>query len=303
VSRNTRSTVAGLLFGLCCLVLFAACGLTSHQRVLYDSAGIQVGIITDLSTDEHASPPVVNRHPVEFTPREIRSLIGSLEVSGYSGTVLGLFTNPQPKPVFTEAEILLLAEPLAAAFHQATPRERVFFAIQNPNATYETDRTSGSLFFRHDYFHVILTDHYAFQKADPGGGETRDLRDTKGMKLWVVAPAKVASVPDNKEPHWTAFEKAHISFKPIEVLAVQSRAAESAAQQPAVKTDASAANSTDSVNDLRLQVRELTSANLELRSRLKEQSDMIEKLKSQVDQLRGDAPTESLKPNRRSSAK
>ena len=107
-------------------------------------------------------PPVKNRHPTDLTPRDIRSLIGSLEVSGWSGIVVGLFSNPQPKPLFTEAEILLLAEPLGAAFKQATPRERVFFSIENPNATYDTDRTSGSFFFRDDYFHVILTDTLRF---------------------------------------------------------------------------------------------------------------------------------------------
>lgn len=146
LSRTIRSTVAGLLFGLC-LILSAGCGLTSHQRVLYDSSGMQVGIISDMSTDEGASPPIKNRHPAEVTLRDIRSLIGSLEVSGWSGMVVGLFSNPQPRPLFTEAEIHLLAEPLATAFKQATPRERVFFSVQNPNATYDTDRTSGSLFF------------------------------------------------------------------------------------------------------------------------------------------------------------
>ena len=85
--------------------------------------------------------------------------------------MIGLFSSPQPRPVFTEAERTALAEPLAAAFHEATPRERVFFAIHNPTAPYETDRTSGSLFFRDDYLHVVLTDHYAFLQADPGGDD------------------------------------------------------------------------------------------------------------------------------------
>jgi hypothetical protein len=294
-------------------LLLPACGLISHQKLVYDASGIQVGIISDLSTDEHASPPVLNRHPAELTPREIRSLIGSLEVSGYSGSLIGLFSTPQPRPVFTEAEIALLADPLASAFHQATPRERVFFSIENPDASYESDRTSGSLFFRDDYLHVTLTDHYAFLKADPGGGETRDPRDNKGMKLWMIAPAKAVVVPNNQEPHWTAFEKVHISFKPMEVLAqgvsptpsssTQRQVMASGAEQPMVKTDASAPGATESTNDLRLQIRELTSANLELRSRLKEQSDMIEQLKSQVEQLRGEASPGDSKPNRKSSAK
>ena len=304
---HSGSTGAGLLFGLSCLLVLTACGATSQQRVLYESAGIQVGIMTDLSTNEHASPPVKNRHPSDFTTQEIRSLVGSLEVSGWSGAITGLFTDALPRPVFTEAEIVLLAEPLAAAFHQATPRERVFFAIQNPNASYDTDRTSGSLFFRDDYLHVILIDHYAFLKADPGGGETRDPRDTKNMKLWVVRPAQVATVSDEKEPHWDAFEKVHISLKPAEVLAAlrvpptapsssRRQIAVPAAGQPAVKADTSVPNVTESVNDLRLQIRELTSANLDLRSQLKQQSDTMEKLKAELEQLRNEIKTGNSKP-------
>ncbi len=263
--------------------------------------------MADLSTDEGASPPVKNRHPAEVTPRDIRSLIGSLEVSGWSGMVIGLFSNPQPKPLFTEAEILLLAEPLAAAFKQATPRERVFFSIQNPNATYDTDRTSGSLFFRDDYLHVILTDHYSFLKADPGGGEKRDLRDTKGMKLWVVGRAWAATLPEDKTPHWTAFEKVHISLKPRELLAdqqapqmatdsIRSQVALPVAGQTAAKAETPRQNSTEHVEDLHLQIRELTNANQDLRGQLKEQSGMIEKLKTELEQLRSEMPTQTQKP-------
>jgi hypothetical protein len=293
---------------LSCLLVLTACGTTSQQRVLYQASGIQVGIMTDLSTNEHAAPPVRNRHPADITPQDIRSLIGSLEVSGWSGTIVGLFGAPLPKPVFTEAELVALAEPLAAAFHEATPRERVFFAIQNPTAPYETDRTSGSLFFRDDYLHVMLTDHYAFLQADPGGGEKRDPRDTKGMKLWVVGSVRAASVPKEKEPHWTAFEKIHISLTPVEILAGQrvpqaatgssrTQVALPAAGQPALKADTAATNATESVNDLRLQMRELTNANLDLRSQLKEQSGTIEKLKAEFEGLRNEKKPGTSKPS------
>lgn len=290
-------TAVGLLLSLSCLLVLTACGATSQQRVLYEVSGIQVGIVTDLSTNEHATPSVRNRHPADFTPKEIRSLVGMLEVSGWSGTLVGLFSAPQPKPLFTEAELVLIAEPLAAAFHEATPRERVFFAIKNPTAPYETDRTSGSLFFRDDYLHVVLTDHYAFLQADPGGGEKQDPRDTKGMKLWVVGSAKATSVPDAKEPHWNAFEKVHISLTPVEILAGQrvpqsatsssrSQVVPPAAGLPALKVDTAATGATESVNDLRVQLGELTNANLDLRAQLKEQSGTIEKLKADVEKLR-----------------
>ena len=305
---NSGRTVAGFLFGLACLLVLIGCGATSQQRILYEASGIQVGIMTDLSTNDDGSSPVRNRHPADLTPREIRSLIGSLEVSGWSGTILGLLTAPQPKPLFTEAERAELAEPLAAAFHAATPRERVFFAIQNPDAPYDTDRTSGSLFFRDDYLHVVLTDHYAFLQADPGGGEKRDPRDTKGMKLWMVTPAQVATVPEEKEPHWNAFEKVHISFNPREVLSGQKlpQAGEGSSRPPvtmpvggqlAIKADSSTTDMTESVNNLRLQIRELNNANLDLKSQLKEQSVIMEKLQAEFEGLRNEKKPGTPKPS------
>jgi len=300
--------VAGLLFGLSCLLVLTGCGATSQQRILYQASGIQVGIMTDLSTNDDASSPVRNRRPADLTPREVRSLIGSLEVSGWSGTILGLFNTPQPRPVFTEAERAELAEPLAAAFHAATPRERVFFIVQNPDAPYDTGRTSGSLFFRDDYLHVVLTDHYAFLQADPGGGETRDPRDTKGMKLWVVGSARAASVPEEKEPYWTAFEKVHISLIPVEVLAgqrvPQATTGSSRPQvtlptvgQPSLNADTAATSAPESMNNLRLQLRELTNANIDLRAQLKEQSSTIEKLKAEFEGLRNEKKPGPVRPS------
>ncbi len=305
---QSTSTMAGLLFGLLPLLVLPACGATSQQRVLYQASGIQVGIVTDLSTNEHSAPPVKNRHPANLTPRDIRSLLGSLEVSGWSGIVIGLFSNPQPKPVFTETELVELAEPLVAAFREATPRERIFFVVKNTDAPYENDSISGSLFFRDEYLHVILTDHSAFLQADPGGGETRDPRDTKGMKLWVTGPAQAASVPEEKEPHWTAFEKVHISLNPTEILAVQRspqpaagssrpQIAPPAAAQPVIQGDTSATVTTESINDLRLQIRELSNANLDLRSQQKEQASTIEKLQAELERLRNENIPGTSKPS------
>ncbi|MBI5314805.1 MAG: hypothetical protein HZB34_02405 [Nitrospirae bacterium] len=305
---QSECSKVGLLFGIPCLLLLTACGATSQERLLYQASGIQVGIVTDLSTNEHATPPVKNKHPVALTPQEIRSLLGALEVSGWSGAIVGLFSAPQPKALFTWAELVELTQPLVAAFHEVTPRERVFFSLQNPTAPYDTDRTSGSLFFRDDYLHVVLTDHYGFLQADPGGGEARDPRDTKGMKLWVVAPAQAATVPEQKEPYWNAFEKIHISLNPREVLAGQRlpQAGEGssptpvtmpAGGQPALKSDSPTTNTTESVKDLRLQIRELNKANLDLRSQLKEQSVIMEKLQAEFEELRNEKKTGTPKPS------
>ena len=304
---HNRKIAAGILFGLSCLLGLTACGATSQQRLIYQASGIQVGLMTDMPTKEQASPFVGNRHPADLTPQDIRLLIGSLEVSGWSGTLIGFFSTSHPRPMFSKVEIIALGEPLATAFREATPRERVFFIIQNPTAPYETDRTSGSLFFRDDYLHVVLTDHYAFLQTDPGGGEKRDPRDTKGMTLSVVGPAKTLNVPDQKQPQWTAFEKVHISLIPVEVLAgqrvpqattgsSQPQATRPASGQPALKADTAATDVTESANDLRLQLRELTNANIDLRAQLKEQSGTIEKLQAEFERLRNEKRSGPPKP-------
>jgi hypothetical protein len=270
---------------------------------VYEYGEIQVGLQTDLST-ERASPPVANTHPNEISADDMRALLGSVEVSGWSGIVLGLFQDPRTFPVFTTAELDIIAAPIAQAFQQAGPKERVFFSIPGTQAPYpsEKEKTAGALFFRDQYLHMVLTNHYAFTPADPGGGEERDPRDTKGMKLWVAAPARAATVPKEKEPEWSAFEKVHISLNPQEVLAVRgANSTVAQAQKPAAPRTApqaapapakvAAANEgtvreQPASEDLRLQIRELTNANLDLRDLLKVQRTEIETLRQELDRLR-----------------
>jgi len=77
----------------------------------------------------------------------------------------------------------------------------------------------------------------------------------------------------------------------------RSQVALPAAGQPALKADTSATNATESVNDLRLQIRELTNANLDLRAQLKEQSGTIEKLQAEFEGLRNQKKPGTSKPS------
>jgi hypothetical protein len=278
------------------LVALTACVPPLYQRLLHESKGVQIGVETDHSTDDRAVPPIVNRHPAQLTTEEIQTLLGSLEVSGWSGIIVGIFESPVPKPVFSGSELMNLSDAFARAFHVATPRERVFFSLQNPNARYETDRTAGSLFLRDEFLHVILTDHYGFLKADPGGGEKRDPRDTKGMKLWVRGPAEAAAVPEDKEPSWNSFEKVHLSLNVRDVLVAlrnppaPSKAVVTKPIQPPSSPQAggSAASGSDQKKDLQRQVRELEDSNQTLRSQIENQSTELDKLKEELRRLRDD---------------
>src|SRR6185503_18361115 len=69
------------------------------------------------------------------------------------------------------------------------------------------------------------------------------------------------------------------------------------AGQQAIQSDTSATNTTESVNDLRLQIRELTNANIDLRAQQKEQANTIEKLQAEFERLRNEKQTGISKPS------
>jgi len=321
--RNNRRCHLALrtMFALLCIGYASGAGLSGcvgplNQRVMYESKGTLVGFESDHTIDDKAVPPALNSHPAQFTAEELRTLLGSLEVSGWSGIIIGVFETPHAKPVFTGTELMSLADTFAKAFQEVGPRERVFFSLQNPNARYETDRTAGSLFLRDGYLHIILQDHYSYLKADPGGGEQRDPRDTKGMKLWTVRPAQPATVPEEKEPRWSAFDKVHISLLVRDVLAAfkgnpapiqpQTAPVQADADQrsPSAKTTETPPSNRE--KDLTQQVQDLDSSNQQLRMQVEQQTKELDTLKEDLRRLRDDLkaqknakPSLDRKPSRK----
>lgn len=273
----------------------AGCQLTGPGRLVYDQDGTRIGIEAD-PTVSRSDHPVLNSHPAGLTPRELESLLKVIQVSGWSGTLAGIVSTPQPVPLFTPKQLSAIAGHLVAALQEAQPTERIFFSLPKPDVAYSEDRTEGSLFLRGRYLHVVVTDHAAFLRADTGGGEPRDIRDTKGMKLWVASPVQAAMVPDLEEPRWAPFEEVHLSLHVKEVLArEEARALIQASRREGIEASTVPIPSiTDSREpgvsreDLQRLIRELTSSNLELRGRLEEQTKRIKQLTEQVEQLRHD---------------
>lgn len=256
------------------------CGTIPSTHVIYDGQGIRVGVETDPSTRQGA-PEIRNSHPARVSPEDLRQILGTLQISGWSGTVVGLFESPRPIPLFDEAELSDLSSPASLALQQARPDERVFFRLANRDIPYSEDRTSGALFIRGPYVHVVVTNHRAYTRADTSGGDEKDPRDTKGMKLWVTRPNQPAVVPPEKEPQWAPFERVHISLNMNEVLA--SRRLERLKESQAAFSRTS--GGAPSVAELQLQIRELTQSNLELRKRLEDQSREMNGLKQDLENL------------------
>jgi hypothetical protein len=281
----------------------SACASLSSERLIYNQGGARIGIEPDPSVSR-ARAPVRNQHPATFTAEEIRSLIRVIQVSGWSGAFKGVFESPRLVPLLTEEELHDLAVPLANALQQAGPTERVFFSFPKQGVAYSEDRTAGALFARGQYLHIVVTDHASVIWADTGGGEARDLRDTKGMKLWVAKPAQEATVPDAVEPSWAPFETVHISLNAKEVLAIRSPAQPVYARPaPATtpKVPQPLRDSRPTQEDLQLQIRELTRSNLELRGRLDDQMKQMKEMTEEMNRLR--LELDKTKPTKQSPRK
>ncbi|GIW54391.1 MAG: hypothetical protein KatS3mg082_0795 [Nitrospiraceae bacterium] len=281
--RNVFQTVIGIAI----LVAVSGCVGPFHERVLFTDAGMKVGLQTDPTAKAEAAQ---NRHPVTLAAEEMGFLLSKLQVSGYSGTLLGLLMNPRPFRVFDDEEIQRLAGPIARAFGVAGPQERVFFQLANVAKPYERDRTAGSLFVRGPYLHVIVTDHYKLFRADPGGGEERDPRDMKGMTLSWAEPLHPATLLPHEEPEWGAFEPVHISLNLQQALQARFAARMGEAVSPVDPSRTSAAPKTidehHPAEASSSSIEELTRANQELRKRLDAQEREIEFLRAELDRLR-----------------
>lgn len=276
------------------------CSGLAGERVTYEERGIQIGVQHDPTTDRDA-PTAKNSHPARLSAEDLRRLLGQIKVSGYTGTVAGLLVQPQPIPLFTEDELSLVATPLTHAFVQAGPQDRIFFSVPNLRAPYEPERIAGALFLRGPYLHLLLTDHTAFPRTDTAGGEDdRDIRDTKGMKLWIPP---VVQAPQTATPHWGSLEKVSVSLNVKEALAIRAEpGSPQAVKVPPTATGTRQPTAQDPAEALRMQVQELTQSNLDLRDRLKQQVQDMEALKNELARIRQEIEKPKTKtPARRKS--
>lgn len=278
------------------------CSFLSSDRVVYNQAGIHIGLEGD-PTVARSHQLVLNNHPLDLTPHEIESLLRPIQLIGYSGTLSGLITKPQPVPLFTHQELSTISKYLANALREAKPDERVSFSLPKPDVTYSEERTVGSLFFRGPYLHVVVNDHSSIIRTDTGGGDYKDIRDTKGMQLGIVGSDQAATVPPIEEPRWAPFDRVHISLFVKELSDRKGTTSSVRPKQGRTDSPVSLHTATSpeplqgstSPKELHRQMRELSGTNQELKDRLDEQNKRMEQLQKQVEQLQREVPHSDLK--------
>lgn len=261
-----------------------SCALLPNHRVTFNQDDAQIGIEDD-PTISAKQTDVQNAHPAQLSVEQVRSLLSVIQVSGWSGTLMGIFVSPPPFPLLSPEELQKYSSPVADALKEAGPTERVFFSFPKPGGRYSEDRTAGALFLRGRYLHVVVTDHSSILRADTGGDNLRDIRDTKGMKLWIAKPAELATVPDAEEPKWASFETTHISLNYIQALALLTTAPSNREGRANLKPPPPSGDPAPK-QDVREQVRELTDSNRQLREQLDDQSKKTKELSDEIDRLR-----------------
>jgi hypothetical protein len=267
------------------LAVMPNCSLLLNHRVLYEQNDAQIGVEDD-PTISAKQTEIRNAQPAQLSVEQLRSLLNVVEVSGWSGTLMGVFVAPPPLPFLTIEELQTYSNPLTDALKQAGPTERVFFSFPKPGGNYSEDRTAGALFLRGRYLHIVVTDHSSILRADTGGDNLRDIRDTKGMKLWIAKPAEPASVPDAEEPKWAPFEITHVSLNYSKTLALLDSTQTTGKQRAAVKPSPSLRESSPDEQNVEERVRQLTDSNRELREQLNDQSKKTKELSEEMGRLR-----------------
>jgi hypothetical protein len=282
-------TVTALSYLALSLMLagMSSCGLMPNHRVTYDQHDAQIGVEDD-PTISVKQTDVRNAHPAQLTVEQVQSLLATIQFTGWSGTVIGIFVSPTPSSLLSQEELQKYSTPMTDALKEAGPTERVFFSFPKPGVTYSEDRTTGALFLRGRYLHLVLTDHSSILRADTGGDNIRVgfERDTKALKLWVAKPAEAATVPDAEEPEWAAVEKTRISVNYGQTLALLKAVPSNREGRANLKSAPPSGNAGPSKQDVQEQVRELTNSNRELRERLDDQTKNTKELSEQVDRLR-----------------
>jgi hypothetical protein len=278
--------------------------LLPHHRVVYNHDDAQVGIEDD-PTISAKQAEIRNTPPLQLTVEQLQSLLSVIQVSGWSGTLMGVFVAPPPLPLLTPEELQTYSGPLTEVLKAAGPTERVFFSFPKPGGRYSEDRTAGALFVRGRYLHLVVTDHSSILRADTGGDNLRDIRDTKGMKLWIAKPAEPATVPDAEEPTWAPFEMTHISLNYAQTLAALNTRHSVPGKRAAAKSGQPSKEGDSSKQEVQDQVQQLTDSNRELRERLDDQSKKTKELSEEVDRLRQelDQPAPAKAPPRKNPSR
>ena len=146
-----------ILFGLTAAVLtgLSGCGsFVTASRTVYQDDTLRVFLEADPTVTVGRS--VSNDHPVSLDTTQLSLLLKGVEVERPPGLLKSLVFGPTREAVFSKDEIMALAPQLKEALAQASPKERVSFALMRASSAQGSELTSGAVWVRGRGFHFLL---------------------------------------------------------------------------------------------------------------------------------------------------
>lgn len=115
-------------------------------------------------------PQTLNAHPATLSRRQMIEALRGLRVREHrSGPVRWVWGLADQEPAFREEEIELLAPRLLEGLALAVPQELVTFYVSHPVNATKREVTSGGVYVKEGYLHVIMSNHRNNYEVPPAG--------------------------------------------------------------------------------------------------------------------------------------
>ena len=157
---------------------------------------------------EEAETAARSDHPVSLTPEQIRFFFSHLQMQE---------KNADPIPVFTQAELNMLANPVSLALSEATPDQDVTFVVADKRGRFHLVgnrvATSGRVFYRSGRLNVIFGEvHAAFEDQFRATGYMRPFK--LGSRAERRLPSVISSADDAMQGRTEALREDWIRVEP-----------------------------------------------------------------------------------------
>lgn len=253
-----------------------------------------------------------NTHPVGIETAQLTKLLQGIGVrpeQGFLSQVLSLATPAEP--VFSEGELALLSPILAQGLAEAGPSERVSFILASAQPGRRNTPLSGYLSVRDPYLKLVLNDHPTIGWQDPEDPSSPKLFDLEFLREGFLLPGSEGE----RKGSYRARPAIQIDYKnylrALEDRAGMSKVAAESSASPAVPPPAQppilpapsaesvrpkaatlppplparGAEDSKRVEELQLQVKELTETNQELRATFRDMLERQAQSQKQVEEL------------------
>tara|TARA_B100000315_G_scaffold246593_1_gene274081 strand:- start:19686 stop:20873 length:1188 start_codon:yes stop_codon:yes gene_type:complete len=151
---------------LAILLITGCAGIKPPPTIIFQNDPYLVRLDIDRSV-KGPNDPRRYTHPIDIEAGQIHTILDSARVSEHRTFFQHAFMAPSPQvKIFSDHNIRILASHIHEAFLQATPQERVIFALINQVGTrYEI--TAGEIFVKKNMLHLTLN---CFQTLDADNG-------------------------------------------------------------------------------------------------------------------------------------